>query len=72
MRTLSRRRVQITLTSHVTEVRPNVYLAVVQDAEARVHWQSVPVTSYTVAEYLGWFHMSLLASRLQEFGDNPD
>lgn len=70
--TLTRRRVEITLSSHVVEVRPGVYMATVQDSEARLRWQSVPVTSYSLAEYLGWFHMSLLASRLQQFGDNPD
>lgn len=62
----------LTLTSHVTEVQPNVYMAVVQDAQARLLWQSVPLPSYSLAEYLGWFHMSLLADRYQETGDLID
>lgn len=69
---LNRRRVAVTLSAHVSEVRPGVYVAVVQDAQARLLWQSVPVLSYSVAEYLGWFHMALLATRLQEDGADVD
>ena len=66
---LHRVRHAITLSAHVSEVNPGVYVASVQDAHARLLWQSVPVTSYSVAEYLGWFHMAALATRLQDGDD---
>jgi hypothetical protein len=70
--TLHRRRVQIVLSAHVFERERGVFIAVVQDAEAHHLWHSIPLPSYSIAEYLGMIHMAALATRLQEFGDQPD